>query len=147
MNWRLLRIVIVFGVGIFSATSYNPAVTLEVTSIALSEQLKSLFFITLVSLLILLLVIGFQAVNPFSNKVWIEPSWDINPFTLSQPLVIFHFQAWVVTVQALVNLIVSVFQGYSYWSSLMGVTAGLSVLLGLRGARVIFRHKFREKSI
>ncbi|OLQ72185.1 hypothetical protein BIT28_24485 [Photobacterium proteolyticum] len=147
MNWRTFRIAIVFGMSIVAATSYNPTVTLESTSITLNEQLKSLLFVALASSLMLLLVIGFQAVNPFSSKVWIEPSWNINPFTLSQPLVFFHFAAWIVTVQAIVNLIVSIFLGYSYWLSLIGVVVGLSVFAGLKMARVVFRHKFRKQSI
>ena len=143
MNWRFIRIAIIFGVGLLSATNYTP----EVTSLTQSELVKSLFFAVPAALLGFLSVIGFQAVNPFSDKVWIEPSWDINPFTLSQPLVCFDFLVWFVIVQALVHLIVSIIQGDLYGLSLLGMAVGLSGLLAVRLARILFRHKFREKSI
>ncbi|ETT13456.1 putative membrane protein [Vibrio parahaemolyticus 50] len=105
--------------------------------------MKSLFLIVPASLLALLSVIGFQAINPFSKKVWLEPSWDINPFTLSQPLVVFHFLACIVTVQALVNLVISIIKGDLYEFSLIGCVAGLSILAGVRLARIVFRRKFQ----
>ncbi|MET2972229.1 hypothetical protein [Vibrio harveyi] len=139
MNWRVFRIAIILGVGLFSATNYSPVVT----SLTQGELVKSLLLIVPVSLLALLSVIGFQAVNPVSKKVWLEPSWDINPFTLSQPLVVFHFLACIVTVQALVNLVVSIIKGDLYEFSLIGCVAGLSILAGVRLVRIVFRRKFQ----
>ncbi len=139
MNWRVFRIAIILGVGLFSATNYSPVVT----SLTQGELVKSLFLIVPASLLALLSVIGFQAINPFSKKVWLEPSWDINPFTLSQPLVVFHFLAYIVTVQALVNLVVSIIKGDLYEFSLIGCVAGLSILSGVRLVRIVFRRKFQ----
>ncbi|HHJ3241685.1 TPA: hypothetical protein ACQJOV_002768 [Vibrio parahaemolyticus] len=139
MNWRVFRIAIIFGVGLFSAANYSPVVT----SFTQGELVKSLFLIVPASLLALLSVIGFQAINPFSKKVWLEPAWDINPFTLSQPLVVFHFLAYIVTVQALVNLVVSIIKGDLYEFSLIGCVAGLSILSGVRLVRIVFRRKFQ----
>ncbi len=41
----------------------------------------------------MLLVIGIQAVNPWSAKVWLRPSWLADPFSLRQPCQFFHLGA------------------------------------------------------
>lgn len=43
----------------------------------------------------LLFVVGIQRLNPRSASVWRYPSWDINPFTLKEPLQFFHFAGYV----------------------------------------------------
>ena len=39
----------------------------------------------------MLFVIGIQAFNPRSASTWTFPQWRLNPFTMRQPLQLFHF--------------------------------------------------------
>lgn len=39
----------------------------------------------------MLFVIGIQAFNPRSAATWAFPQWRLNPFTMRQPLQLFHF--------------------------------------------------------
>jgi len=39
----------------------------------------------------MLFVIGIQAINPRSDAVWAYPRWTLNPFSMRQPLQLFHF--------------------------------------------------------
>ncbi len=39
----------------------------------------------------ILAVLAFQAINPFSDKVWTRPTHHSNPFRLGNPLLPFHF--------------------------------------------------------
>ncbi|GGK51567.1 hypothetical protein A6E11_19090 [Aliivibrio fischeri] len=144
MNWRIFRIIIITLSTCISIMSTYYTVPLESTNLPLIEQLKSLLLIFVASLLGLFFIIGIQAFNPYSSKLWVVPSWEINPFTKKQPIVFFHFVAWFITVQSIVQLIFSILCGYSYWSALLGTVFGLSIFIGLRLVRIAFHFKFRD---
>src|SRR5688500_6972620 len=42
----------------------------------------------------LVLVLGIQAISPWSARQWLQPTWDSNPFNLAQPLSWFHMAGW-----------------------------------------------------
>lgn len=50
------------------------------------------------------LVLGFQVINPWSAKVWRRPSWHLNPFNFREPLQFVHLAAYVCLTQGLVTL-------------------------------------------
>ncbi len=95
MNWRIFRIIIITLSTCISIMSTYYTVPLESTNLPLIEQLKSLLLIFVASLLGLFFIIGIQAFNPYSSKLWVVPSWEINPFTKKATNCVFSFRRMV----------------------------------------------------
>ena len=100
-------------------------------------------FILLASPLMLLFVIGTQAINPFSAKVWELPSWHSNPFNLKQPLQFFHLGSYLMMVSGISLIIFSLIKSinitplhFSFFSF------GLGCLLGVKLCILVFRWKY-----
>ncbi len=88
-------------------------------------------------------IIGFQAYNPVSAKVWLRPDWKLNPFSLSQPLQFFHFSGWYMLASSL-QLMPAAIKGNEESMYLAASTAsfGLGMLVGVRLSVLIYRRKF-----
>lgn len=85
-------------------------------------------------------LIGLQAFNPMSAKVWLRPAWKHNPFNLKQPLQFFHFCGWFMLASSFPTAI----EG-SKESMLLAATPaafGLGILIGVRLSVLIYRRKF-----
>lgn len=94
---------------------------------------------------LLLVVVGFQAINPFSDQEWSTPSHDANPFYLRNPLFFFHFAAYVTLATGASLVLSSIWRG---WFALAhGVLMLLAAPMTLAGVHLcirVFRHKVPE---
>jgi len=63
----------------------------------------------------LLFVLGLQIINPRSAKLWLRPSWQLNPFNFRQPHQFFHLAAYACLAQALVVLVRLVVSQVSFY--------------------------------
>ncbi len=89
------------------------------------------------------LLIGLQAFNPMSAKVWLRPAWKHNPFSLKQPLQFFHFGGWFMLAGSLPYLPAAL-EGSEEGMFLASIPAsfGLGTLFGVRLSVLIYRRKF-----
>jgi hypothetical protein len=95
----------------------------------------------------LLLVLGLQVINPRSARLWLRPSWQINPFNFRQPLQFFHLAAYVCLAQALVVLArLAVSQVSFYVEALVPVAMAIGILLGLQLVTLVFRAKIEHRA-
>jgi hypothetical protein len=114
-----------------------------------SWMLGIVVLILLVSLLLIpcmiLIVIGVQSVNPLSDQIWTRPNHHVNPFHFGNPLLFFHFAAYLFGSCALGVLFSSLWRGslvalegcYSALCSLM-------VLVGVQLSMRVFKRKLPE---
>lgn len=88
-------------------------------------------------------IIGIQAFNPMSAKVWFRPAWRYNPFSVKQPLQFFHFGGWFMLSGSL-PYIPSALEGNeeSMFLAAMPASFGLGMLFGVRLSVLIYRRKF-----
>lgn len=92
-------------------------------------------------------VLGLQAINPRSAKLWLRPSWQLNPFNFRQPLQFFHLGAYVCLAQALVVLArLAVSQVSFYVEALVPLAMAIGVLLGLQFVTLVFRAKIERRA-
>ena len=92
----------------------------------------------------LLFVIGMQAVNPWSAKVWNKPSWAANPFSFSQPCQFFHLAAWFFMASGVGALIGRVL---AHRALDVGVPLLFAMGLGGRVGLVLVEFVFRGKFV
>ncbi len=108
------------------------------------DSLLAIFLFCVVGLAFLL---GLQVINPYSAKVWLRPSWQLNPFNFQQPLQFFHLGAYVCIASGLVvsaRLVVS--QVPFYVEALLPVTMGIGFLLGIQLFTLVFRAKIEHRA-
>jgi hypothetical protein len=92
-----------------------------------------------------LLIIGLQAVNPMSAKVWCKPNWDANPLNFKDPVQFLHLGAYVSLGQGVVTLCRLPFAGVPFYpEALVSVVMGSGILLGIQIIRIAFRSKFER---
>jgi hypothetical protein len=92
--------------------------------------------------LMLLWVIGLQAANPGSDKQWARPTHQADPFRLGNPLLFFHFFAFVLAACALGALVSALWRGLpALCAGLTWGAAAVSTLAGVRLAMRTFKHK------
>jgi hypothetical protein len=95
----------------------------------------------------LLLVLGLQVINPRSARLWLRPSWQLNPFNFRQPLQFFHLAAYVCLAQALVVLArLAGSQVSFYVEALVPVAMAIGILLGLQLVTLVFRAKIEHRA-
>lgn len=88
------------------------------------------------------LVLSIQVGNPLSRPKWRRPSWFLNPFTLREPLQIFHLEAFECMAIGFGALLAFPFSGYS--AVLLAIALallGVGTWLGVRLCMAIFRRK------
>jgi hypothetical protein len=81
----------------------------------------------------LVLVIGFQRLNPHSAKVWHRPSWSTNPFNFRDPIQFFYLAALLSIAQGIVTLLrVFVASVPLYPEVFVPLTMGIGIWLGVK---------------
>ncbi|QDU14357.1 Glyoxalase-like domain protein [Gimesia maris] len=104
------------------------------------------YFALLVSLLfwpvMVVAVVGFQAINPYSDPVWTRPTHSCNPFRLKNPLCIAHFLMYFVMAQGAGALVTAILGGWL--QSLMGIGMIIGGLEGLWALELVMK-RFPEK--
>ncbi|MDK2598330.1 hypothetical protein [Pseudoalteromonas obscura] len=140
VNWLYVRLLFI---------TIGVAPQFFVTSDAVPETLsltwQFLPVVLLFSIVGLLFIIGLQAFNPMSAKVWLPPAWKHNPFDLKQPLQFFHFGGWFTLVGSLPSFLFALMSEGNKEGMLiaaMQASFGLGILIGLRLSALIYHRKF-----
>jgi hypothetical protein len=90
----------------------------------------------------LLLLLGIQALNPRSDPKWTFPAWDDNVLNFGQPLRFFHFIGTLMAATAVgASLSIMLGRTTDYWP--IGGAGGLAMglWLGVRLCWRMFSHK------
>ena len=94
----------------------------------------------------ILLVVGIQAANPLSDKTWNAPSHHANPFRLGNPLLLFHFGAFLVAAGSLGVLLSAAWKGALVAvGGAFGVLAGVSCFLGVKLSMRVCKDKLPKR--
>jgi hypothetical protein len=91
----------------------------------------------------LVIVLGFQRVNPHSAGTWHRPSWTTNLFNFREPIQFFYFGAFVSMAQGVIILCrIAVTGAPFYVEALVPSAMGLGIWLGVQMTVALFRSKF-----
>ena len=91
----------------------------------------------------MLFVIGIQAVNPWSAKVWSRPSWSENPLSMRQPCQFFHLCAWFMAASGVAGAVTDVIVNHTLHPEYAVIAAsGFGIRIGVSLAVVTFSWKF-----
>jgi len=138
-KWKLLRV----GLVLFAAVSS--------LFVPLGSQAKppidwnALVIIFLFIPVGLFFVIGIQAANPSSAKVWRKPDWNLNPINFKDPIQFFHLGAYIMLAEGVVTLCRIPFAKEPFYpEALLPVVIGGGLLLGIQVAMLAFRKKYGE---
>ena len=78
-------------------------------------------------------IISFQAINPMSDRVWTRPTHHDNPFRFGNPLLFFHFAAFLGIAHGIGMVLMSFGGGHGQLlQRALPVMGGLGCLLGVR---------------
>ena len=97
--------------------------------------------------IMLLLVLGLQAINPFSARTWEYPRWSDNPFRFSQPLRFFHMAIFTMAAAALGTSLSALWRPVEPVMEIgapLGMAGGL--WLGLQAVWRVYAWKHRSPS-
>lgn len=104
------------------------------------------YFALLVSFLfwpvMVVAVVGFQTINPYSDPVWTRPTHSCNPFRLKNPLCITHFLMCFVMAQGAGVLVTAILGGWL--QLLMGIGMIIGGLEGLWALELVMK-RYPEK--
>jgi hypothetical protein len=90
-----------------------------------------------------LFVIGIQAANPWSAKVWSRPSWSENPFSMRQPCQFFHFGAWHTMAWPVAGALTETVLRRPLHPEYVVIAAfGVGLRIGVSLVEIVFRPKF-----
>lgn len=144
---RIGLIAVTFVMGLFSAREEISELE-QLPASALRFTAMHLGFGILLMPLMLLFVIGIQATNPLSDKTWTRPTHSSNPLRLGNPLLFFHFAAYVFGASGLGVAVSALWNGpYAAAIGLLLIAGAGSVLAGLRLSMWVFKDKMaREPS-
>ena len=137
LNRWMLMYVVIMGANFFGASliSHGPQ---SVPAVTWSTLLAAL----LLTPVGLLFVIGIQAVNPRSAPRWRYPSWSVNPFTMKEPLLFFHFAAYVSIAGGVGSIAyVLIHDVPTSPGAFLEIVIGIGLLAGVRLCSIIFRQK------
>lgn len=90
-------------------------------------------------------VISFQAINPWSAKIWTRPTHHVNPLNMRNPLLFFHFAAYLFIAGG-TGMLVSSAACMSVFAAAHGgliILGGGGVLVGVRLAMRWCRKKMQ----
>ena len=105
---------------------------------------KTLIIALVFGVLGLQFVLGIQALNKKSAKVWSPPSWKENPFSFKQPLQFFHFGGWFFVVSSLISAVLTWLGKPEFiLDSLMPFCFGIGIIGGVHVSRLLFKNKFK----
>ncbi len=82
-------------------------------------------------------VVGFQVINPYTDPVWKRPTHSSNPFRLRNPLYAAHFLMYFMMAQGAGMLATSLIGGWL--QLLMGIVTIIGGLTGLWGLELVIR--------
>jgi hypothetical protein len=136
-KWFWVRVSIVVG-GALSGPSITSPRYVESSNVAWVD-LPVMFLFTIAGLLILL---GIQVLNPRSARVWRRPSWEVNPFLLTEPLQFWHCAAYHLLAMGVIACITLVYRGAEgapLAVSLLALGAGTRIAVTL--STFLFRRK------
>jgi hypothetical protein len=140
--WVWVRIV-VLAVS-FLTMLFGPSGSTDVPSIDGYE----LVAILVLSALGLLFVIGLQAWNPRSALVWNIPSWQANPFQLSQPLQFFHLGGYFALSVGTGMILKTLIKEWTLQpGTFMWVVFGIGLLAGVQLCVMVFRRKIKTGGV
>ena len=95
----------------------------------------------------LVLVIGFQRLNPRSAKVWQHPSWSTNPFNLRDPIQFFYLAALLSIAQGVVAILrVFIASVPLYPEAFVPLTMGIGTWLGVKIVVLLNPAKFSQRT-
>jgi hypothetical protein len=95
----------------------------------------------------LVAVLSIQAVNPLSDKQWTRPTHASNPFRLGNPLLFFHFAAYLALAQAVGILLSALWNGvYAAALGVFMLLGAVATLVGVRLSMRVFKSKMADKS-
>lgn len=95
--------------------------------------------------LMVLFVVGIQAVNPASDPKWALPTHQSNPFRLSNPLLGFHFAAFVFLACGIALIFSSLWNGwFAIAEGVFTIVGAIMMLIGIRLCVRVFKHKIRN---
>ncbi len=96
---------------------------------------------------VLLCILTVQTVNPFSDRLWARPNHQSNPFRLGNPLLFFHFAAYLGAAAGSGIILSSLWRGScAAIFGLITLAYSLSLLIGVRLVMKVFKHKMEEGS-
>jgi hypothetical protein len=128
-----------------SGIAGGPFVTSPETIAEAHAASEHCFFVLIAVPFMLLLVVGFQAFNPFSARRWTKPTWFSNPFNLRDPLQFFHMGAYHFLAGGLGALLSVPFRGIiALPMALLLLACGAGVLLGIQLCIATLRWKFKN---
>jgi hypothetical protein len=79
----------------------------------------------------ILIVVGFQKINPKMDTPWEAPSWTRCPFVLKQPLQFFHFGAWYLMSAEIGSLIFGLSKTPTNWFWELPLSSGAGMWTGV----------------
>jgi hypothetical protein len=95
----------------------------------------------------LVLVVGFQRLNPRSAKVWHRPSWSTNPFNFRDPIQFFYLGAFLSIAQGIVALLrVLVTSVPLCPEAFVPLTMGTGIWLGVKMVVFLNPAKFNQST-
>jgi len=131
-------------IGGLSGVSVVSPETLESSNLDWTATLVIFLFAVVASLIVL----GVQAINPYSAEIWRKPSWEMSPFLLGEPLQFFHCTAYFFIACGVVACAILVYRGdggFPLGVSLLSVGAGLRLAVAL--SPCVFRWKVQRRAI
>jgi len=139
--WFYFRIVIVV-LGYINGVTVITKSASETVDIPGYIWLVSTIFMLFIWPLMLLLVVGVQAINPRSAKIWRKPSWNLSPFLFSEPLQFLHMGGFFFLAGGLGYATATPFVGIGLAPVALAITfSGLGILLGIRICMMVFSKK------
>lgn len=94
----------------------------------------------------LIFVVGIQRMNSRSASVWRYPAWSINPFTVKEPLQLFHFVGYVLVAQGSASTLRLVVASVSpFPEAVLELGMGIGLIAGVWFCTVLFRGKMEHK--
>jgi hypothetical protein len=111
------------------------------SGVSKSEASASPLIFVFIIPLMLIVVIGFQRINPFSAKVWYSNSMWLNPFNPAQPYQFFTLVGQMMLLLGLSNLVASAINPSKIGAVAEPLATGVGLLLGIKLCQLVFRGK------
>lgn len=93
-------------------------------------------------LISMVFVLGVQAFNPRSAAVWAKPTWQVNPFSLKQPLQFFHLMGFYMIAAGIAAVGLTLIKQRLGLEPLLPIALGVGILLGIKCCMFLYRRKF-----
>jgi hypothetical protein len=92
-------------------------------------------------------VLSIQVVNPLSDAQWTRPTHASNPLRLGNPLLFFHFAAYLAGAIGIGYLLSALWNGvYAIGMGVFMLLGAVATLAGVRLSMVVFKSKMADES-